>query len=514
MEKLFQIIHISPVTATIEMCNDQPFYSEQAFDVYLDDQLVISQEKKNVFTIFDLTPDTTYCIRIGDQSENITTLAVNQIINAGEHGLVGDGQTDNTEAIQALFDNCDHDLIVFEEGTYWTKPLTIRSNTFVYLKEGAMLLASPDRDDYPIIEAYGEKDGEEVVNASWEGTPGNCFQSLINIVDSHDIMVVGQGTIDGNANNGDWWLGNVKIMKKAWRGNNVFVNRCQNIDFIGCMVKNPPSWNIHPFYSDHLHFYDLSIQAFVPSPNTDGFNPESCDDVHLVGCEFECGDDCIAIKSGKAIMAQKFYRPCTNINIRNCLMNEGHGAIVFGSESSCGIYGVTVSKCIFDNTDRGLRIKTKRGRGNKANVEDVTFDNILMRGVKNGLTVNMYYYLMNNDPNDPAFDLNPLPKDETTPHLGKFYFKNMKCLDTKVSAGYFYGLPESPIGEIKLENITVTYDKSFEGYEEPAMIKDCELLNNGGYYFYNVESVDVENVTIEGQKGEKYNLKNVGKSNI
>ncbi len=137
-----------------------------------------------------------------------------------------------------------------------------------------------------------------------------------------------------------------------------------------------------------------------------------------------------------------------------------------------------------------------------------------MQGVKNALTINMYYFLAKDSPLDPAYDRNPLPVDYTTPHLGKFYFKNMKCYDTKVSAGYFYGLPESKIEEVVLENIEVTFDSSYTEAEKPAMINDCELLNNAGYYFYNVDNVVVNNVNIQGQKGEKYNLNSVSKTNI
>lgn len=42
------------------------------------------------------------------------------------------------------------------------------------------------------------------------------------------------------------------------------------------------------------------------SPNTDGCDPESCDEVDIIGVYFSVGDDCIAIKSGKIYMGRKF----------------------------------------------------------------------------------------------------------------------------------------------------------------------------------------------------------------
>ena len=59
-------------------------------------------------------------------------------------------------------------------------------------------------------------------------------------------------------------------------------------------------------------------------------------------------------------------------------MNFGHGAIVLGSEMSGGIKNITVSNCLFNQTDRGLRIKTRRGRGKDAIIDGITFENIKM----------------------------------------------------------------------------------------------------------------------------------------
>ncbi len=336
-----------------------------------------------------------------------------------------------------------------------------------------------------------------MVNASWEGEPNDAFMSLITSFDSHNIMIVGEGTINGNADKADWWVDHL-IKRGAWRGNNVFVNRCENVSFVGLSIINSPSWNLHPFYSKNLDFIDLTLRSIPTSPNTDGFDPESCENIRLLGTRIFVGDDCVAIKSGKKIMADNFYKPCENLVIRNCFMGDGHGGVVFGSESSCGIKNVSVNRCIFKNTDRGLRIKTKRGRGNKAVIENVDFDNIVMDGVLAGLVINMYYYLSRDEYDDYADSKDFRPVSDMTPFVGEFRFKNIECLNTRVCAGYFYGLPESKIKKIILENIRVTFDHEYKTPLAPAMIYDCEKLLNGSFYFYNVESAELNSVTIEG----------------
>ena len=53
-----------------------------------------------------------------------------------------------------------------------------------------------------------------------------------------------------------------------------------------------------------------------------GLDPESCEDVLVLGTYISVGDDCIAIKSGKIYMAQKYNVPTTNMIVRQCCIRE------------------------------------------------------------------------------------------------------------------------------------------------------------------------------------------------
>lgn len=59
--------------------------------------------------------------------------------------------------------------------------------------------------------------------------------------------------------------------------------------------------------------------------------------VDIVGVKFSLGDDCIAVKSGKIYMGKKYRTPSENIHIRQCLMENGHGAVTVGSEMAGGV---------------------------------------------------------------------------------------------------------------------------------------------------------------------------------
>lgn len=494
-----KLVHNSPVSATFEIVNDMP-YSTSEYKIYLNGKYIRS-DITNVFSVFDLNPNTLYELNVNETKVSFTTLEASEVYNIGEFNIDNTGSTLVTEKIQGIIDSIkDNSVLVFPKGVYLVSPLFLKSNVTYYLEKDAIILGELDRYKYPILNAIDN--GK--VNATWEGKLQNSFASLITIIEQENINIVGEGVINGNADKSDWWV-DPKVRRGAWRPNDLFISRSKNINVVGLIIENSPAWTIHPFYSNNLKFIDLTVNADKSSPNTDGCNPDSCSNVLILGVRFNVGDDCIAIKSGKIDMVKDYYQPCQNIDIRNCFMGDGHGGVVFGSEASCGIIGVKVSKCIFKGTDRGLRIKTRRGRGEKAVIENVKFDNIFMDGVKSGFIINEYYYCDSDGKTVYVQDKNKLPVDERTPRLGKFTFKNITAINMKICAGYFYGLPESPIEKITLNNVNISFTADEVKEEYPAMMNDCDLLSKAGFYFYNVKNVKVKKLKISGQNGEILN---------
>ena len=127
-------------------------------------------------------------------------------------------------------------------------------------------------------------------------------------------------------------------------------------------------------------------------PNNDGCNPESCKDVLIEDCVFDTGDDCVAIKSGRNDDGRRVATPSENIVVRNCVMKDGHGGVVMGSEISGGVRNVFVEDCNMDspNLDRALRFKSNARRGG-------VIENVFMRNVEVGrvaeavLTIDFLY---------------------------------------------------------------------------------------------------------------------------
>jgi len=504
-------LFLSPFTATFEIENDSPYFVPHAYEVLLDGEKKIAGGRKNVFSLEGLTSDKEHHLSLKTEKEvlelNFRTPKVNYVLTVKDFGAKGDGETDDTLAIQAAIMACPPDGVVyFPKGNYRFKNIFLKNDLQIYLPQGSRLVASPNREDYPVLPGVLRgKDGERLIG-TWEGNPLAIYASPLTGLYAERVRIFGGGEIDCSANLGPWWMAPKKKFL-GFRPRGIFLNHCRDVELQGITLKNTASWAIHPFYSAELGFYDLKIFNPHDAPNTDGLNPESSQNIKIIGVHFSVGDDCIAIKSGKIYMARKHLRPTANLLIRNCLMERGHGAVVFGSEISGGAENVTVSKCVFRETDRGLRIKTRRGRGNRP-INNIVFKNIRMEGVENALVINMFYNCDPDGKTEYVYSKNPLPVDERTPVLGSFRFQDISAENTKVSAGYFYGLPESPIQEISLENIRVDYSEE-EVWGKPAMMSFIEDHSKLGFYFNNVACVKVKNVTLAGQRGEEFIFENV-----
>ena len=503
----FNTIFISSRSVTIELVNDDIFETT-AYSIFLNDQLYLENQTKNVFSIFNLSPNTEYKIEIKNNNcslyKKFITKDAYVTLNVKKFGAKGDGITLDTNAIQACILSCPNNgRVFFPKGNYYTGPIFLKSNITIELDKDAKLLGDINREHYPVLPGvvYTTDEQDEYNLGSWEGNPLDCFASIITGINVENVSIIGQGVIDGNAQNSDWWV-DVRTKRIAWRPRGVFLNHCKNITLQGVTVMNTPSWNLHPYFSEDLKFLDLKLINPKNSPNTDGCDPESCKNVDIIGVYFSVGDDCIAIKSGKIYMGRKHKKPSENFNIRNCSMNFGHGAIVLGSEMSGGIKNIDVCRCLFNQTDRGLRIKTRRGRGKDAIIDGITFENIKMSDVLTPLVINMFYYCDPDGHTEYVYSKDKLPVDDRTPYLGNFVFKNIECSNVNVAAGTFYGLPEQPIKHIEINNVTFHYAQSpKEGI--PAMMDGLDPMKGKGLIFNYVNDVKLVNVKFDGLKDKE-----------
>ena len=500
-------------SAVLKLFDGGKYHTLQSYRVVMNGETVL-ETNRTITSLYGLKPDTEYQIAVLDGETRaaaiiIRTLEESVSLNVRRFGAVGDGVHDDTPAIQAAISCCPaKGRVRIPAGDYLVTPLFLKSHITIELQEGARLLLCTDRNRFPILPGVTFTQDSEYLLGTWEGNPLDCFASALTGIEVEDVRIIGPGVVDGQGDKGDWWV-NHKIRRGAWRPRLLFLNRCKNVTVHGVRFMNSPSWQLHPFNSDDLVFADLQITAPANSPNTDGFDPESCKHVTLTGVHFSVGDDCIAVKSGKIYMGQKYHAPCEDVDISHCLMERGHGGLTTGSECAGGIIDVRMRYCVMRDTDRGLRVKNRRGRGQNAVTDKILFDHVDMERVGAPLVVNCLYACDPDGRSEYVQSREPLPVDERTPRIGQITFRHVNAQDCGACAGYFLGLPEQPIESLLMEDCAFTYAPDAKPFV-PALAEGVEACLHQGLVVYYADQVTLRNVSINGQQGEKLTAVQVG----
>ncbi len=116
--------------------------------------------------------------------------------------------------------------------------------------------------------------------------------------DIHNVSISGDGgVIDGQGQ--AWWDAEDNHQLAYGRGRLIEVMYCSNFTIRNVQIRNPPFWAVHPYVCNDILIENVRYTAPPTSPNTDGIDPDSCGNVIIRNFSATCGDDAIAIKSGK-----------------------------------------------------------------------------------------------------------------------------------------------------------------------------------------------------------------------
>ena len=416
-------------------------------------------------------------------------------LNIQQFGARGNRITNNTIPIQRAIDKVGElggGTVLFPAGTYLTGAISLKSNVTLYLEAGAVLLGSTSFADYPILQSR------------WEGKTRETFAPLIGGDSLENVSIMGRGTIDGQGE--VFWTAFKNKELEYPRPKCISFSNCRNIHIEGITIRNSPSWTIHPAFCENVVIRAVTIMNPADSPNTDGINPESCKGVHISDCFISVGDDCIALKAGVEDEAQDLWKACEDIAITNCIMERGHGGIVFGSETTGGIRNVVVSNCIFRGTDRGIRLKTRRGRG--GGIESIRVSNCLMESVLSSFTVNMFYGC-GAWGNPTVFNKEALPITTWTPLIRDVHITGITARKVKLAAAFLYGLPEQPVRDVSLTDWAVEMDTEHEDGGEVEMAEGLPRLIRAGVYVKHVRDLFISNFHLTHVKDDPFYFEDV-----
>ncbi len=390
------------------------------------------------------------------------------------YGAKSEGSADATAAIRAAIDACARaggGRVRVPAGRFLTGPLHLRSGVNLHLDAGATLAFVQDPRAY-LPHVLTRFEGVELMN----------YSPFIYAYGATNIAVTGQGTLDGQAGPETWWpwkgggpgpnqtAARTRLLEMAATGvaprarvfgeggymrpNFVQPYNCRNVLIEGVTIVNSPMWEIHPVLSSNVTVRGVTISSH--GPNNDGCNPESSRDVLIERCTFDTGDDCIALKSGRNDDGRRLHTPVQDVVIRDCVMKDGHGGVVIGSEVSGGARRIFAERCRMDSPrlDRVLRFKTNSVRGGI--IEHIYMRDITVGQVAEAIVAADFFYEEGDGGKFP-------------PTLRDVDVRRVSSRQSRYGL-LLRGYPHSPITRMHLEDCT------FDGVREGDRVEAVQAL--------------------------------------
>lgn len=418
-----------------------------------------------------------------------------------DFGAVGDGTAVNTAAIQAAIDACaakGGGTLLVPSGVFLSGALFFKPGVNLRLERNAVLKSTTAMADFPPI------------YTRWEGIERYWTAAFLNFIGCDHVTLSGEGTIDGSGEafssgrrarpTGAGAPGgpaaprppppppvdpatlpkpadvypqplpttaalhlardraNLPPINAAGvvlpRGGGnlsppraVVFQNCRGVRVSGLTLKNQARWGFVFIYCEDVVAEKLTVRAAHTIPSSDGMDIDSCRDVRVTGCDFDCNDDCLSIKSGKDEDGRRVGRPSERILIEKTRFAYGHGGAAMGSETSGGIREVEVRDCIAEAGNWApIRFKSQPSRGGV--VENITFRNLELRDVRSAVEFDLEWNMRINVAGD----------SRVPPVVRKVKLVNIH--GTAQSVGRIRGLPDAFIDGVVFENCEITAQRA------------------------------------------------------
>ncbi len=420
---------------------------------------------------------------------------MDRTFNIVDYGAVGDSVVLNTKAIREAIVACNEaggGKVIVPEGKWLTGAIHLLSNVNLHLLKGAEIHFSNDPNDFL-----------PAVFTRWAGFECYNYSPLIYAWECVNIAVTGPGKIYGNGES--WWpwsekqsstatdMYNTMVLKGIGPEKRIFgtpeaglrpqmINpiNCRNVLLEGFTIANPgPFWTVHIAYCDNVIVRDLEVHT-KGGPNTDGINLDSSSNVLVEHCRLDVGDDAVCLKSGVNEDGWRVARPTENIVVRNITALSSHGGIVIGSEMSGGVRNVLCYDCVFDGSDRGIRLKSNAARGGV--VENIFYRDISMRNIRNeAIRINTHYGAWLAAENADAY-----------PVFRNIMIHDIDC-DGAGTAVSIQSVEAMPVRNLVLKNVNMTADKGmvFNWVDRLKLYNvNCNAKTDESFIFENCSNVE------------------------
>ncbi|WP_295673623.1 glycosyl hydrolase family 28 protein [uncultured Mucilaginibacter sp.] len=318
------------------------------------------------------------------------TSAQAQTFNIREYGAINDGKTVCTAAIQKAIDACYQNgggRVYVPAGQFITGTVHLKSNVNLCLESGAVLLGSPNLQDY-----------ESYTKAGY----GLNYYGILYTADAENVSISGSGAIDGNnkvffdfdhakkidANSTrftrqkdnyrhvDTGIGDGPVVPKDRPRQMVIFSNCKHVQLRDISLLNSPFWTLHFADCDDVSVNTIRLWSGILVPNADGIDVTSCSNVVIANSDIRSGDDAIAIVGYDHHFEipgfEGIKHVSQNIIVTGCNLQSYSSGIRIGFLDQNTVRNVHVSHCNITNSSRGIGIFLR----DEGSLENLTFSDI------------------------------------------------------------------------------------------------------------------------------------------
>jgi polygalacturonase len=291
-------------------------------------------------------------------------------------GAIGDGIFKNTQIIQLAIDKCAAQgggIVFFPPGKYLSGTIYLRDNICLELAPGAVLLGSPDRNDYNADDfcTQNKTCTAEFVSGA----------HLIVALEVTGVIIRGGGRIDGAREafmNKSWNEFPEVFEIPTWRpAQMLFFCECSRITIENIELFNAPYWTCFLHGCENVSINNLRIWNDQRTHNGDGLDIDCCRRVTVSNCNIDSGDDCITLRADYEKL-KKQQKCCEQIVITNCVLRTTRCNAI-----RIGVGNGTIKDCLFNNiviseSRTGICIISQYLSPAQADIKNILFQNILM----------------------------------------------------------------------------------------------------------------------------------------